>query len=136
LAEIAKKAGITDAAQNLFEELKDREEMLSTAIGNGIAIPHPRHPDSDLFKRLGVIIARSKQGVDFHAPDNKKVHLFFMTCASNTVAHLKMLAKIAKLLHAKDIFQKFMDATSKTEVFKILLEAERIKIRPLEEVYT
>jgi len=135
LAEVAQKAGIIDPDKNLFEELKDREEMLSTALGNGIAIPHPRHPSSDLFKKSNVIIARSKQGVDFHAPDNKKVHLFFMTCAPNIVAHLKLLAKITKLFRTKNIFQNFMSATSKPSVFRILLEAERINIKPLEEMY-
>jgi PTS system nitrogen regulatory IIA component len=129
------KAGITTSDKNLFRELKSREEMLSTAIGNGIAIPHPRNPSSNLFKKLNVIIARLKKGVDFYAPDNEKVHLFFMTCAPNVVAHLKLLAKIAKLLHTKDIFQKFMNATSKTEIIRILLEAERINIQSFEEIH-
>ncbi len=136
LAETAKRAKITDSEDELFKELKEREEMLSTAIGNGIAIPHPRYPNPDLFRKPSVIIARSEQGIDFYAPDDKKVHLFFMTCAPGVVVHLKLLAKIANLLHAKDIFKKFMSATSKTEVFKILLETERINIRSTEETYT
>ena len=80
-------------------------------------------------------MARSKQGIDFHAPDDKKVHLFFMACTPYVFVHLKLLAKIAELLHTKNIFSKFMNATSKSEIFKILLEVERIYIKPLEEAH-
>ena len=135
LAETAQKAGVANSSKNLFEELREREQMLSTAIGNGIAIPHPRHPSPELFKKMNVIMARSKQGIDFHAPDDKKVHLFFMACTPYVFVHLKLLAKIAELLHTKNIFSKFMNATSKSEIFKILLEVERIYIKPLEEAH-
>ena len=56
--------------------------MLSTAVGGGIAIPHPRSPNPSLFKKTNIIMARSNEGIDFTAPDNKRVHLFFMPCAS------------------------------------------------------
>lgn len=131
IAEIAYEAGLTPSVKFLFEELKKRERMLSTAVGDGVSIPHPRHPSKKLFKTPNIIICRSKKGINFDAPDNKKVHLFFLICAPDVCIHLRLLAKVSKLLHAKDIIQKMINADSGNEVIKILLEFERHVIYPL-----
>lgn len=128
LAGIARDSGITNSSEEVFKQLQKREAMLSTAISNGVAIPHPRNPSDELFNRAGVIIARSVKGIDFLAPDHKKVHLFFMICAPDVVLHLRLLSKIAKLFKGKDVFKKIMNATSKDEIIKILLENERFYI--------
>ncbi len=132
LAKIAEDAGIAISAEDVFEQLQNRENMLSTAVGNCIAIPHPRNPSEELFRRSSVIIARSLNGVDFSSPDGKKVHLFFMACATDITLHLKLLSKIAKLLESKNVFYKFMNANSKEDIIKILLESERITIVSVE----
>jgi mannitol/fructose-specific phosphotransferase system IIA component (Ntr-type) len=60
LFEIAELAqGISNNVGKLKEELITRENMLSTAVGNGIAIPHPRKPSPDLFSKPNIILARS-----------------------------------------------------------------------------
>jgi excisionase family DNA binding protein len=128
LARIAQDTKVAICAEHVFEHLKKREDMLSTAIGNGVAIPHPRNPDDELFTKPSVIIGRSIEGVDFSSPDGKKVHLFFMTCAPDVILHLKLLSKIARLFENKDIFPRFMSADSKNEIIKILLEIERISL--------
>jgi len=129
LVKTAEKAGITDSPDVLYVQLKKRETMLSTALGNGVAVPHPRNPSDELFKKTGIILGRSVKGVDFDAPDHKKVHLFFMTCAPDVVLHLKLLSKVAVLLNTKNIFQSFMEADLKTKAIKILLEQERIGLK-------
>ncbi|RKY42503.1 MAG: hypothetical protein DRP85_02495 [Candidatus Makaraimicrobium thalassicum] len=128
LAEIADKAGIVSDKKKLFDQLKERENMLSTAVGKGIAIPHPRDPGPDLFTRPNIVIARSSKGINFSAPDREKVHLFFMTCAPSVFVHLRLLAKIAKVLQTGDIIDKFMNASDNDEIIRILLELERDNI--------
>lgn len=132
LAQIANKAGLALYTKELFHQLRERENMLSTAVGDGVAIPHPRNPTANLFKKPNIIMARSKKGVDFFAPDNRKVHLFFMPCATNTITHLRLLRKISKLSHTTNVVQKFMRAGDESEVIKILLEFEKINICPTE----
>ncbi|MGA1840230.1 MAG: PTS sugar transporter subunit IIA [bacterium] len=131
IAKIAYESGLTPSIKILFEGLKKRERMLSTAVGDGIAIPHPRHPSNKLFKTPNIVICRTQKGINFDAPDNKKVHLFFLICAPDVCIHLRLLAKVSKLLHAKNIIQKFMEAYSGEEVIKILLEFERQVIYPI-----
>lgn len=128
LAGYAYSAGITPDADALCAELKEREEMLSTAIGSCVAVPHPRHPDKQLFLKPNIMLYRSRVGIEFGAHDNKKVHLFFMICAPGIAVHLRLLAKIAKLLQIKDIIEKIIQADNNSDIITILLQQERIKI--------
>lgn len=128
LSECAEKAGLTNSKEKLYIKLFEREQMLTTAIGNGVAIPHPRNPSEDLIKKPGIIIGRSNKGVDFGSPDKKKIHLFVMPCASDVILHLKLLSKIAHLFKVENINNLFLNAKTKDEVIKILLGVENIQI--------
>ncbi len=130
LAETAYSNGLTPSKENLLKELKKREKMLSTAMGDGVAIPHPRHPSAELFQKPNVVMLRSKNGVAFKAPDDKPVHLFFMTCAPDEFAHVRLLAKISRLLHSPGIIKKFIRAKDKDQIIQILLEFERENMFP------
>ncbi len=132
IVEIADAAGVISDREQLLEELKSREEMLSTAVGNGIALPHPRKPNPTWFKKPNILMARSEKGVDFDSPDNKKVHLFFMTCAPSMMVHLRLMAKISKLLHIEGVIDKFMQASNSDEIIQLLLEMERKHLFPWE----
>lgn len=134
MVDIAAGSKILENPKELFRQLEERENMLSTAVGNGIAIPHPRNPDPTFFKKPNILMARSKEGVDFSAPDGKKVHLFFMTCSPNMVVHLRLLAKISKLLHVEGVIDKFMKTSTNAEIIRMLLELERKHLFPWEVV--
>ncbi len=125
LTQIAAHSGITLSKSDLFTQLKRREQMLSTAIGNGVAVPHPRYPSPELFKKPGIVIMRSKTGIEYNAPDNKPVHLFLMTCTLSEFVHLRLLAQIAKLLHTSNFGEKIKHAKSKQQIIKILMEFDR-----------
>lgn len=128
LAGYAQSAGMTPDADVLYRELKEREGMLSTAIGNSVAIPHPRNPDKKLFSTPNIILCRSRAGIEYGAHDNKKVHLFFMTCSPSIAVHLRLLAKIAKLLQIPGMSESLIKAEDTKDVIRILLQNERIKI--------
>ncbi len=131
LAEIAQKAGIATSVEHLLIQMKKREEMLSTSVGRGVAIPHPRNPSDSFFTRAALVFGRSKKGIEFSAPDNKKVHLFFLPCATDVVMHLKLLSGIAKLLETKGALRKFLSAKTKKDITKFFLESERTQVLPL-----
>lgn len=125
LAEIAENAGITDNADLLYSELAKREEMLSTAVGNNIALPHPRNPNPALFKQPNIIIMTSRIPVKFSSSGKKKASLFFMPAASNVISHLRLLARISKLVHSKEIVNDILSAKTSRDVFTLLLKLER-----------
>ena len=86
----------------LFNALLSREEMMSTAIGNGIAIPHVRLFDSMSLQEDIVVVAYLFEPVDWVAPDGKPVHTLFFVLAADETRHLQILAEIAQLASDED----------------------------------
>lgn len=84
----------------LVSVLRERERLNSTAIGDGIAIPHGRLPGT---RSVVAGFARSSGGVDFDSVDRQPTHLFFVLIAPDDAAamHLKALARISRLLKDK-----------------------------------
>ncbi len=128
LTKIAKENGLTLQNDLLLKELRKREKMMSTAIGKGAAVPHPRNPSTELFQKPNIVFMRSKKGIEFNAPDGKNVYVFFMICAPNELLHLRLLAKIAKLLQMENIMERFLCAQTKEQIMQILLEFDRDRI--------
>ncbi|MFO7936888.1 MAG: PTS sugar transporter subunit IIA [Kiritimatiellia bacterium] len=125
LSRMAFEAGLTENSERLYRELENRESMLSTAAGKGIAIPHPRNPEPSLFRSSKILLGRSADGVDFSAPDNRKVHLFFMICVPDIAIHLKLLAKLSKVLHIPGAIDNFMTISTGRKIIQYLLNLER-----------
>ena len=115
------QAGIVEDLGQFIKVIEAREAIESTAIGEGIAIPHGR---SATVKRLAVAFAKSSKGVDFEALDGKPVHLIFMIAAPEEARreYLQAVAKIARLLKIKDLRQKLLQATDKGQVMKVIEE--------------
>jgi PTS system nitrogen regulatory IIA component len=81
--------------QALLNALLDREEVMSTAIGNGIAIPHVRRFGSESLQQDIVVVAYLFAPVDWKAPDGLPVHTLFLVLAKDEASHLELLAEIA-----------------------------------------
>ena len=96
----------------LVDALLSREEMMSTAIGNGIAIPHVRLFDSMSLQEDIVAVAYLFEPVDWNAPDGLPVHTLFLVLATDETRHLQILAEIAELASDEDFvaFLKTMPA--------------------------
>ena len=88
-----------------MDALLSREEMMSTAIGNGIAIPHVRLFDSMSLQEDIVVVAYLFEPVDWKAPDRKPVHTLFLVIAANEARHLQILAEIAQLASDEDFVE-------------------------------
>lgn len=115
---ILKKEADIDGNE-LLRVLLDREELGSTGIGDGIAIPHGKVRK---ISKLIVSFGRSLEGVDFQSMDGKPTHIIFLLIAPENSAgiHLKALARISRLL--KDIgFRKhLMEAQSSQELYDVI----------------
>lgn len=130
LARIAYAARITPSYEGLFIALEEREKMLSTAVGQGVALPHPRWPHHLLFKEPRIIIGKVNYGIDFDAPDKQKVYLFFMLCAPSEYIHVRLLAKISKLLHIPNVVEQLKNAKKARDIIQILMTFEQHQILP------
>ena len=100
-----------------------REKISTTAIGEGVAIPHGKLPGVD---RVMGVFARSPSGVDFASLDGEPTHLFFALIAPQDAAadHLKALARISRLLKDVGFRGRLMKGGSALELFAIIAEED------------
>jgi PTS system nitrogen regulatory IIA component len=103
----------------LVQALEDRERLNSTALGEGVAIPHGKLPG---VTRVVAAFGRSIAGVDFTSLDGKPTHLFFLLVApeDSAGAHLKALARISRLLKDQAFRARLLAATDAAELYRII----------------
>jgi PTS system nitrogen regulatory IIA component len=109
--------------QEMLRVLLEREELGSTGIGDGIAIPHGKSQElTTIVSGFGL----SKQGIDFDSLDGKPAHLFFLLVApENSVGtHLKMLARISRMLKNVEFRQQLLEANSQHEIYQIIADED------------
>ncbi len=110
-------------AGRLVEVLWERERLGSTAIGDGIAIPHGKLPG---LKGVIGAFGRHVAGVDFDSLDGSPTHLFFLLVApeDSVGQHLKALARVSRLLKDRAFRDKLIAATDRTELFRLIREED------------
>jgi PTS system nitrogen regulatory IIA component len=121
LQEIAAKAAESTGRpeREIFDVLMQREKLGSTAVGNGIAIPHGKLAKID---RIFGAFARLERPIDFEALDGQPVDLIFVLLAPETAGadHLKALARIARMLRDNDLANKLRDARDSEAIYAVL----------------
>ena len=105
--------------ESIVKAILKREELGSTGIGRGVAVPHTKHPSVD---RLVGSVAVSPQGVDFASLDGEVVHLFFLLISppDRPGDHLRALENISRQLR-DDTFCKFLKQAKSVEDIQTLL---------------
>ena len=107
----------------LTQALEDRERLNSTALGEGVAIPHGKLPTID---RVLAAFGRSPAGVDFQSVDGKPTHLFFLLVApeGSAGAHLKALARVSRLLKDEAFRTRLLEAPDGPALFAIIRDED------------
>jgi PTS system nitrogen regulatory IIA component len=110
-------------AESLRKVLEERELLASTAIGDGIAIPHGK---LDSVGRLVGALGRSVEGIEFESIDGKPTHLVFMLVApaSSTGIHLKALARLSRLFRDPDFRQRLLVAPTREAMYQVISEED------------
>jgi fructose-specific phosphotransferase system IIA component len=126
LVEILYKLGKVSDKKAAVKVLLDREELGSTGIGQGIAIPHGK---TNAVKELVLAIGISKSGIPFNALDDEPVHIFFLLLVPENAGetHLKALAKISSLLKDRHFRSDILNANSPKEIINIIKNVEKTK---------
>ncbi len=103
-----------------------RESLGSTAIGQGIAIPHAK---SDCVEKLVAAFGISRKGIDFDSLDGEPAHIFFLLVAPQDSAgpHLKALARISRLLKDKYFRDSLRNSPDDKAVVKIISQEDEKK---------
>jgi len=119
---VGKTAAVDDLA-DVLRAVREREEVLSTGIGNGVAIPHGKSGAVDV---LAMAAGVTREPVDFDALDGQPVQLFFLLVGPESAAgqHVKALSRISRMLRRESFRQRLADSRDSAEFYEILREAE------------
>lgn len=123
MGEVLKSAGKVADASPIINALMEREKLGSTGIGQGVAIPHAK---SDSLSSMIGALGLSRKGVEFGALDGEPVHVIFLLASPPDSAgtHLKVLARISRLLKDKFFRQAIKEAKNVEEIQKIIQEED------------
>jgi PTS system nitrogen regulatory IIA component len=116
----ARAAELTGQSERaIFEILLQREKLGSTAVGNGVAIPHGK---LSKLGRLFGLFARLERPIDFEALDGQPVDLVFLLLAPEAAGadHLKALARVARLLRDPEIARKLRESRDADALYAVL----------------
>ncbi|MGF3115022.1 PTS fructose transporter subunit IIABC [Facklamia sp. P12945] len=117
--------GVTDPKE-LFQSLQAREQLSTTGVGNGVAMPHAQ---SSTVKTPIIIFARSQAGINWQALDEKDVHLIFMILMpkNSSNEHLKAIASLSKKLMEEGMIDQLMSVKNAHEVVDLFSEEADLK---------
>lgn len=122
--QIPQLADQPEARQTLLRALQEREDLCSTGIGEGIAIPHARNGLVGLVDESIIVFGRHPKGIAFNAVDSLPARLFFLLVAPTVTRHLAILARLTLLLRDSRLRQMLLSAERPEKVIAALREAE------------
>ncbi len=126
LRELVQVVSVTDhldAAAEVLRAVREREAVLSTGIGNGVAVPHGK---SAALPDLRIAAGRTEQPLDFDALDGQPVSLFFLLVGPESAAgpHIKALSRISRLVRKDAVRQQLLAARTPGEFYAAMKAAE------------
>ena len=113
----------SDEKESIVKAIMKREELGSTGIGRGIAVPHTKHPSVD---RLVATVGVSASGVEFNRLDDAKVQIFFLLVSppDRPGDHLRALENVARQLRDSTFCRFLKQSTTPEEIWQLLDEAD------------
>ena len=114
--------GLASDRKDLVGQLYAREEMVTTAFGQGTAFPHLRDVKQVPQGFPPIIMGISKEGIPFGNLDGELTHIFFLLLAPNETTHLRILSRLARFSQKEGMKERLVALTTPNEVSRLLLE--------------
>jgi len=130
MTELAEHGGKVYDVDGLYKELEAREAAASTAIGEGVALLHPRFHDPYLFEESFVAYGRSARPVFFGAPEGEGTRHFFLICSTDHEQHLHILARLAILAHGTNLIERLESVETPEDAIAAVRDSESVYRHP------
>jgi len=114
-----------DSRDELFEKLIEREQLASTGIGNGIAIPHPRDPLSQPPEMPAITTCFLEKPVNFNAIDDQPVSVFFLLISPTVKHHLHLLSRLSYCIRDRAFVAFLNQHPEAVDLFSRVAEFEK-----------
>ena len=122
--QIPELAGQPEAQQTLLRALREREQLHSTGIGDGIALPHARNALVGLVDEPLLVFGRHPSGIPYDSIDEVPARLFFLLIAPTVTQHLAILARLSRVLREPKLRQGLLAAEKAEQVIDLVRQAE------------
>jgi fructose-specific phosphotransferase system IIA component len=119
LVDLVARSNMVKDRDQLLQDIKERENLVTTGVGYGVAFPHAK---TRSVKGIVIAFGRSSAGVDFDAMDHRAVHLFFLIAAPEDAigAHLNVMARLSYLMKPEENRKKLLEAASPGDVLALI----------------
>jgi nitrogen PTS system EIIA component len=124
MVELAAQTGWLWDTAKMAEAIRAREDMLPTALENGVALLHPRRPLPNILGQAFLAFGRTSRGLPFGAPRGGLTDLFFLICSVNDSGHLRLLARLSRLLSDPTLLEDLRHAPDAAAVHKAIADRE------------
>ncbi|MDO5552639.1 MAG: PTS sugar transporter subunit IIA [Planctomycetia bacterium] len=111
--------------KKMSDAVAAREAMLSTAMEGGVALLHPRHPMPKIIDGTFLSLGITSRGIPFGGGFNNLTDIFFLICSEDDTIHLRILAKLGRILRQKDFIETLRTLATPLEIIDWIDETER-----------
>jgi nitrogen PTS system EIIA component len=123
MVELAERTGWLWDAKQMAEAVKMREDMHSTALENGVALLHPRRPLANILAQPFLALGCTSSGIPFGG-DGPLTDVFFLICSTEDRGHLRVLARLSRVLTSPGFLNALHQATSAIEAHELIVQTE------------
>lgn len=124
MVELAAHTGWLWDVPKMAEAVRAREDMVPTALENGVALLHPRRPLPTILDRPFLAFGSTHRGLPFGAPRGLLTDLFFLICSIDDAGHLRVLARLARLISDPEFLQALREAPDAAAAHAAIVERE------------
>ena len=125
LVALAEKTGQLTDPKELLESLETREELCSTGLPGGLAVPHPRFHQPYLFASSFIVVGRPIQEIHFGSPDGQPTDLIFLLCCQDDRIHLHTLSRLCMMALKTEMLSQLRAAPDATAMRECIIAAEQ-----------
>lgn len=123
MCDLAAQTGLMWDAPAMAEAVKQREALHPTALENGVALLHPRRPQTSILADSMIALGVCSSPIPF-SDEGQLTDIFFLICSYDDRAHLRILARLSRVIASDDVPQNLRAAGSPQEAWEVIKEAE------------
>jgi len=124
MTQLAVETGLLWDGEKMAEALRKREELHSTALDNGIAILHPRRPMPNILAETFLALGIAPSGIPFGGGFGNLTDIFFLLCSMDDQVHLRILARLSRILTAPNFLPALRDLETPALVKQLIADTE------------
>lgn len=125
MVDVAARTGLLWDSKKMEDAVRTRESLHPTALDNGTALLHPRRPLSNILAETFLALGRTNQGIPFGGSRGVLTDIFFLICSADDATHLRVLARLSRLISDGTLLSAIRTATNADEVLDLIARRER-----------